>query len=79
MADYEQMLKDILGDSFSKLTQFQADQVKKITDRIHEIAKEAVREDIGRLATELLELRSRVATLEAERARGAAEGLSSSF
>ncbi|HVT05315.1 MAG TPA: hypothetical protein VHL58_18275 [Thermoanaerobaculia bacterium] len=79
MADLEQMLKEIFGESFNKLTQFQADQIKKITDRVHEMAKDAVREDIGRLATELLELRSRVATLEAERVRGAAEGLGSSF
>ena len=79
MADMEQMLRELLGDSYNKLSQFQADQVKKITDRVRDMAREAVKEDIGRLATEIMELRSRVARLESERARVAADGIGSSF
>ncbi|MBV9493748.1 MAG: hypothetical protein JOZ54_05850 [Acidobacteria bacterium] len=77
--DFEQTLKDLFGDSWSKLTQFQSDQMKKLTDKLHELARDAVKDDIAKLHEELSALRERVTTLESERAQNAAESLESSF
>jgi hypothetical protein len=77
--DLEQTLKELFGESFSRLTQFQGDQMKKITDRLQTMAREAVKEDLARLQLEINELRARVARLETERAESAAESVKSSF
>jgi hypothetical protein len=77
--DFEQLLKDVFGEPLSRLSQFQADQLGKLTARLQEIAREAVREELARLGTELTELRTRVAVLEEERASRAADSLESSF
>ena len=77
--DFESMLRDILGDSWNKLTQFQSDQVKRLTNRFGELAREALKEELDRLHADVNDLRSRVAKLEAERAENAAESLESSF
>ena len=77
--DFEQTIKDIFGDSLSKVTQFQSDQVKKLTDKLADIAREAVKDDLARLQTEVGELRARLTVLEGERARNAADGLEASF
>ncbi|MDQ3283562.1 MAG: hypothetical protein M3Q69_19340 [Acidobacteriota bacterium] len=77
--DFESLIKDLFGEPLSKLTQFQSDQFGKLTARLQEIAREAVKEDIGRLNTEILELRNRLAVLEQERAQGAADSLGTSF
>jgi hypothetical protein len=69
--DFESLIKDLFGEPLSKLTQFQSDQFGKLTARLQEMAREAVKEDIGRLNTEIGELRSRLAVLEAERVRAA--------
>ena len=58
--DFEQLLKDQFG---------------KITSRLQEIAREAVKDDFTKLHTEIAELRSRLATLEKERAQHAADSL----
>lgn len=73
--DFETMIKDVFGDSFSRLTQFQSDQMKRLTDKVAELAREAVKEDFTKLQTEITELRSRLTVLESERARNAAESL----
>ena len=73
MAEIEQMLREILGEGWSKLNQFQTDQVKKITSRVQDIAREAVKEDIARLTQEVAELRARLTTIEAERIEASAE------
>ena len=73
--DFETMIKDVFGDSFSRLTQFQSDQMKRLTDKLTEIAREAVKEDFTKLQTEITELRTRLTVLESERARNAAESL----
>jgi hypothetical protein len=73
--DFEQLLKDIFGEPLSRLTQFQSDQLGKLTSRLQEIAREAVKDDFTKLHTELGELRSRLATLEKERAQHAADSL----
>jgi hypothetical protein len=65
--DFEQLMKDIFGEPISRLTKFETEQTKKLVNKAHEIAREAVRDDLARLQTEINELRSRVAVLEAER------------
>jgi cell division protein FtsB len=62
--DFEQLLKDQLG---------------KVTSRLQDIAREAIKDELTKLHTEVNELRSRVAVLEQERARNASESLESSF
>lgn len=71
--DFEQLLKEIFGDSWNRLTQFQAEQAKKLTAKLQEIAREAVKDDLDKLHAEVSELRSRVVELEAERAEAAAD------
>lgn len=73
--DFESMLRDVLGDSWNKLTQFQSEQVKKLTNRFGDLTREAMKEELVRLNTELNDLRARVAKLEAERAENAAESV----
>ena len=77
--DFEQLLKDVFGEPISRLTQFQSDKMKQLTDRVQELAREAVKDDFTKLHTEVAELRARLATLEAERAQNAAESLEQSF
>ena len=77
--DFEQLLKDVFGEPLSRLTQFQSDQLGKLTSRLQEIAREAVKDDFTKLHTEVSELRARLATLEKERAEKAADSLEASF
>ncbi|HEY0143307.1 MAG TPA: hypothetical protein VGF48_20610 [Thermoanaerobaculia bacterium] len=77
--DFESLLKDVFGEPLSRLTQFQSDQVKKLTDRVQEMAREAVKDDFTKLHTEVAELRTRLARLEQERAQAAADSLEPSF
>jgi uncharacterized protein YPO0396 len=77
--DFEQLLKDVFGEPLSRLSQFQSDQLGRLTTRLQDIAREAVKDDITRLTTEVAELRTRLARLEQERAENAAESLESSF
>jgi predicted nuclease with TOPRIM domain len=62
--DFEQLFKDQLG---------------KITGKLQEIARDAVKEDFTKLQHEVSELRTRLARLEQERAQAAADSLESSF
>ena len=77
--DFEQLLKDVFGEPLSRLTQFRTDQVEKLTAKLQDIAREAVKDEIAKLHTEVAELRSRVAVLEQERAEKAADSLEASF
>ncbi len=77
--DFEQLLKDLFGDSFTRLNQFQTEQVQRLQTKLHEIAREALKDELAKLHAEVAELRARVTTLEAERAQNAAESLESSF
>jgi len=79
MADLEQMMREVFGESFTKLANFQGEQVKKFQTKLQEIAQEAMKDEITRLNTELSELRNRVILLETERAQKAAEGVGPSF
>lgn len=71
--DFEQMLKDVLGESYSKLTGFRSDQVNKLTSKIQDLAREALQPELSRLSSEVSDLRNRIAGMESERVREAAE------
>jgi hypothetical protein len=73
--DFETLLREILGDSWNKLTQFQGDQMKKLSNRFGDLAREAMKDELTRLHTEISDLRARVAKLEVERAENAAESV----
>jgi predicted nuclease with TOPRIM domain len=75
--DFEQLLKDIFGESVSRISDFQKEQVKKLQAKLQELAREALKDELTKLHTEINELRSRVATLEHERAEHAADSLES--
>jgi uncharacterized protein YPO0396 len=77
--DFEQLLKEVFGEPLSRLSQFQSDQLGKLTARLQDIAREAVKDDLARLSTEVDELRARLAVLEEERAQKAADSLETSF
>ena len=77
--DFEQLLKEVFGEPLSRLSQFQSDQLGKLTGKLQEIARDAVKDEIARLSTEVAELRTRLAVLEEERAQKAADSLESSF
>ena len=77
--DFESLLKDVFGEPLSRLTQFQSEQLGKLTARLQDIAREAVKDDLTRLTHEVAELRSRLARLEQERAEAAADSLETSF
>jgi hypothetical protein len=77
--DIESMLKELFGDSLSKLSGFQNEQMKKLMSKVQEIAREGMKDELGAIHRELTELRTRVATLESERARAASDSLEASF
>ena len=71
--DFEQFLKDIFGESVNRFTSFEKEQMKRLTNKAQDIAREALKDDLARIHSELSELRSRVAVLEAERVQASAE------
>ena len=70
--DLEQLLRDVFGNSVDRLNQFQADQLKRLQAKLQEIARESLKDELTKLHSEIADLRSRVAVLEAERAGNAA-------
>lgn len=77
--DFEQLLKDVFGEPLARLTQFQSDQMGRLVAKVQEIAREAVKEEMTRLHTEIGDLRTRLARLEQERAQAAADSVETSF
>lgn len=77
--DFESLLKDVFGEPLSRLSQFQSDQLGKLTSRIQDLAREAVKDDFAKLQHEVTELRNRLARIEQERAQAAADSLETSF
>ena len=77
--DFEQTMRELFGEPLSRLTQFQGEQMQKLQNKLQELAREAMKEDLGKMHSELNELRSRVAVLESERAQKAADGIQASF
>lgn len=73
MSELEQFIREVFGDSVARVSQFQGDQMKKVVAKVQEIAREGVKDEIARLQSEVTDLRSRVAMLEAERVEKAAE------
>ena len=71
--DFEQFLKDIFGESVSRFTKFEKDQMQRLSNKAQDIAREAMKDELARIHHELNELRSRVAVLEAERVQASAE------
>lgn len=77
--DFESLLKDVFGEPLSRLSQFQSEQLGKLTSRVQDLAREAVKDDITKLQQEVADLRSRLARIEQERAQAAADSLETSF
>ena len=77
--DFEQLLKDVFGEPLSRLNQFQSEQLEKLTARMQEMAREAVKEDFTKLQQDVADLRARIARLEEERAQAAADSVETSF
>ena len=73
--DLEQLLRDILGG----VSQYSSEQMKKMQSRFQEFAREVLKDEFSKLHAEIAELRTRVAALEAERARAAADSVEPSF
>ena len=71
--DFEQLLKDLFGEPLNRLTQFSSDQTQRMQTRLQEFAREAVKEELTKIHTELNDLRERVAELEKERVDNAAD------
>ena len=71
--DFEQLLKDVFGDSFDRLTQFSSEQKQRLQSRLQDMAREALKDELTKLHTEVNDLRERVATLEKEKIDEAAE------
>ena len=69
MSELESMLRDLLGGPLGRLDQLQKEQVSRLMTKAQDLAREAVRDDLQRLGTEVADLRERVARLEAERVR----------
>ncbi len=77
--DFEQFLREVFGEPLSRLNQFQSEQMQRLMNKLQEIAREAVKEELTRLHTEVSDLRNRVARLESERAQAAADSVQTSF
>ena len=77
--DLESLFKEVFGEPLAKLTQFQSDQMKRLMAKLQEMAREAVKEELTRLHTDVGDLKARVSKLEQERAKAAAESLETSF
>ncbi len=77
--DFEQFLRDVFGEPLNRLTNFSSEQMQRLNAKLQELAREALKDELTKLHTEVSELRSRVAVLEAERAQAAADSVETSF
>jgi cell division protein FtsB len=73
--DFEQLLKDVFGEPFNKLSQFSSEQTQKLQTRLQEFARESVKDELAKLHAEVNDLRARVAELEKEKIEEAAENV----
>jgi predicted nuclease with TOPRIM domain len=71
--DFEQLLKDLFGEPLNRLTQFSSDQTQRMQTRLQEFAREALKDELTKIHTEVNDLRERVAELEKERVDNAAD------
>jgi hypothetical protein len=77
--DFEQLLKEIFGEPLAKLNQFQTDKMNRLMAKLQEIAREAVKDEMTKMHTEIGDLQTRLSRLEQERAQAAADSLETSF
>jgi gas vesicle protein len=73
--EFEQLLKDLFGEPLSRLTQYSSDQTQRLQTRLQEFAREALKEELAKVHTEISDLRNRVAELEKERVETAADSV----
>lgn len=73
--DFEQLLKDLFGEPLNRLTQYSSDQTQRLQARLQEFAREALKEELSKLHTEVTDLRNRVTELEKERVETAADSV----
>jgi len=71
--DFEQLLKELFGEPLNRLTQYSSEQSQKFQTRLQEFIREAVKEELAKVHTEVSDLRARVAELEKERVQDAAD------
>jgi predicted nuclease with TOPRIM domain len=71
--DFEQLLKDLFGDSLNRLTQFSSEQTQRLQARFQSLAREALKDELTKLHTEINDLHTRLAALEKEKIDDAAE------
>ena len=64
MSELESMLRDLLGGPLGRLDQLQKEQVSRLMTRAQDLAREAVKDDLQRLSSEVADLRERIALLE---------------
>ena len=67
--DFETLMKDVFGG----ITQFSSEQMNRLNSKVNELAREALKDELSKLAGEIADLRARVAVLEAERVEASAE------
>jgi predicted nuclease with TOPRIM domain len=77
--DFEQFLREVFGEPLNRLTQFSSDKMQQLNAKLQELAREAMKEELLKLHTEIADLRNRVARLESERAQAAADSVQPSF
>lgn len=73
--DLDQFFKEIFGEPLSRLSSFSSEQMQRLNNKLQELAKEAVKDELAKLHTEIGELRTRLARLESERAEQAADSV----
>ena len=71
--DLDQFFKEIFGEPLSRLSTFSSEQMQKLNGKLQELAKEAVKDELAKLHSEIGELRTRLGRLESERAEQAAD------
>lgn len=64
--EFEKFMKDVFGESVDRVKHFRDDQVKKIEGKLHELARDAVADEISTLRTKVETLEHKIATLEAK-------------
>ena len=71
--DFEQFLKDLFGEPLNRLSQYSSEQMQRMQTRLQEFARDALKDELGKLHHEVAELRARVAVLENERVQASAD------
>lgn len=62
--EFEKFMKDVFGESVDRVKHFRDDQVKRIEGKLHEVARDAVADEISTLRTKVETLEHKIATLE---------------